>query len=138
MHDRPSMKELLEAVQKFLDEEIVPATSGRKQFLARVAANCVRMIERELAAEPAHVARARAGLDALLGAEVTPADESAPADAIAARLTVLCERIRAGELPEGSHEYGRLLAFLRDSVRDKLEVSNPKLLAADQERGIIP
>ena len=137
MHDRPSMRELLDVVQKFLDEEIVPATSGRKQFLARVAANCVRMVDRELGAERAHVARAWEGLEMLLGADESSRDPLGWAEAIPGRLTELCEQIRAGGFSEGSPEYERLLAFLRASVADKLAISNPKLLAADKERGIV-
>jgi Domain of unknown function (DUF6285) len=48
MQDRPSIHELLAAVSRFLDEEIVPATQGRRQFLARVAANTLRIVDREL------------------------------------------------------------------------------------------
>ena len=51
MQDRPTVHELLDALGRFLDEEIVPATDGRRQFLARVAANVARMVDRELAAE---------------------------------------------------------------------------------------
>lgn len=136
MHDRPTISELLDAVQKFLDEEIVPATKGRRQFLARVAANCVRMVEREIAAEPRHVADAWEGLDGLLGQGTTPEGETAPAESVGRRLELLCERIRAGEIDEGSDQWEDLLAFSRARVRQKLEVSNPKLLAADSKRGI--
>lgn len=136
MHDRPTIAELLDAVQKFLDEEIVPATKGRRQFLARVAANCVRMVEREIAAEPRHVADAGAGLDTLLGPEPAADEERGPVDVVGRRLEHLCDRIRSGELDEGCEEWDDLLAFARERVRQKLEISNPKLLAADAKRGI--
>lgn len=136
MHDRPSIPELLEILQSFLDEEIVPATTGRKQFLSRVAANTTRMIARELDAEDAHFQRAWAGLDALTAPEVPPADRVERGNAVTQRLQALCARIREGAFDEGSPVYRDLLAFARERVRDKLEISNPRLLAADAKRGI--
>lgn len=136
MQDRPTTAELLDAVQKFLDEEIVPATKGRKQFLARVAANCVRMVDRELQGEAKHFEEGWSGLDALLGEAQPPSGRDERREAGTTRLEQLCVRIRAGEIDEGSTEWDGLLAFLRARVRDKLEVSNPKLLATDAKRGI--
>ncbi len=136
MHDRPTASELLGAVQAFLEEEIVPATTGRRQFLARVAANCVGMVDREFAAEQEHVERAWTGLDALCGAVAEPQDRRRRAAAVTERLTELCERIRAGDFDEGSKGYESLLAFARGRVRDKLELSNPRLLEADRAREI--
>ncbi len=136
MHDRPNIHELLDVVQAFLDEEIVPATSGRKQFLARVAANCVRMVDRELTVERKHFERAWLGLNDLFGVEPSPSDRVDRSLGVTGRLDLLCERIQEGDLDEDSEHYNRILAFARARVRDKLEVSNPKLLAADAERGI--
>jgi len=137
MHDRPDIPELLDAVQKFLDDEIVPATKGRKQFLARVAANCIRMVDRELRAESKHFDGAWAGLNELVGEAPVPDDRDARGHSVTERLEALCERIRAGEIDEGSDEWDLLIAFVRSRVRDKLEVSNPKLLATDAKRGIV-
>jgi hypothetical protein len=131
MHDRPSVHELLDVVQSFLDEEIVPATKGRKQFLVRVAANCVRMVDRELTNEREQFDRTWAGLDGLFGPESAPVGRLQRAEAVTGRLGLLCERIQKGIFDEGSEDYEKVLAFVRARVRDKLEVSNPKLLAAD-------
>lgn len=49
MHGRPTARELLEAVREFLTNDVMPATEGRVQFHARVAANVVAIVERELA-----------------------------------------------------------------------------------------
>lgn len=136
MHDRPNIRELLDVVQSFLDEEIVPATKGRKQFLARVAANCVRMVDRELQLEGEQFERAWRGLDDLFGPEAAPADRIGQAEAVTGRIGLLCAQIREGLHDEGSEHYDRTLEFVRARVRDKLEVSNPRLLAADAERGI--
>jgi Domain of unknown function (DUF6285) len=44
----PSSAELARAVREFLEREVMPATEGRLSFHARVAANVVAQIEREL------------------------------------------------------------------------------------------
>ncbi len=136
MHDRPNIPELLDAVQRFLDEEVVPATSGRKQFLARVAANCVRMVDRELAMERKQFEEAWHGMNRLFGSESAPSDRIERGMAVSGRLELLCERIQDGEFDEDSEHYDLILAFVRERVREKLQVSNPKLLEADAKRGI--
>jgi hypothetical protein len=44
----PSSAELAEAVREFLEQEVIPATDGRLSFHARVAANVLGQLEREL------------------------------------------------------------------------------------------
>jgi hypothetical protein len=136
MHDRPTVHELLDVIQTFLDTEVVPATSGRTQFLARVSANALRMVDRELGSEEEDIASAWAALDELCGKQEFPDGAAARVAAVDERMASLCERIRAGEFDEGSDAYRRLLALARDRVRAKLRVSNPRLLASDDERGI--
>ena len=52
-HGIPSTAELAAAVREFLEQEVVPATEGRLSFHARVAANVLAQIERELQSWPA-------------------------------------------------------------------------------------
>jgi hypothetical protein len=47
-HGIPSSAELARAVREFLEQEVMPATEGRLSFHARVAANVLAQIEREL------------------------------------------------------------------------------------------
>jgi hypothetical protein len=47
-HGIPSSAELAQAVREFLEQEVMPATEGRLSFHARVAANVLAQIEREL------------------------------------------------------------------------------------------
>jgi hypothetical protein len=68
-YGRPTASELLEAVREFLAGQVMPATSGQLAFHARVAANVLGIVARELELGPP---RADAGL----------------ADAVAARLAV--------------------------------------------------
>jgi len=131
MQDRPTATELLDAVQRFLDEEIVPNTEGRRSFLARVAANAVRMVGREIGVEEEQARREWEGLDALLGPETSPSSLAKRKKALAARTTALCERIREGMADEGPWR-AEVLAHVRRTVRDKLVVSDPRWLGEDK------
>ena len=68
-HGRPTASELLEAVREYLLGSVLPATSGQLAFHARVAANALAIVARELELGP------------------LPADAGL-ADAVAARLAV--------------------------------------------------
>ena len=68
MQDRPTHDELLAAVERFLDDEIVAKSEGARRFHGRVAANVVRIVRRELEHEEEQLAREWASLQELLGA----------------------------------------------------------------------
>ena len=53
VHDRPTAVELVEAVREWIEGDVRAGTEGRLAFHTRVAANALRMLERELALEPA-------------------------------------------------------------------------------------
>jgi hypothetical protein len=113
LHDRPTVEELVEAVREWVDGDVRSGTEGRLAFHARVAANALRMVERELALEPdltrAHTARL---------AELGCADDRQ-----------LVERIRTGGLDDRLDEVRTLVGA---SVHDKLLVANPGWLEDDQ------
>lgn len=130
MHDRPTVDELLRAVEVLLDEQLVPALEGSRKYNARVAANVVRIVRRELRLREEHAAREWAGLDVLLGRQERPASGEAMTAALEERNRELSERIRAGEADAG--EWRTLVvAHLRDVTHAKLEVSNPRWLEGD-------
>ena len=52
IHPRPTAREILDAVRGYLTEDVMPQTSGRLSFHARVAANMLAIVERELAQPP--------------------------------------------------------------------------------------
>ena len=52
LHGRPTARELLDAVRTFLTDDVMSGTTGRLAFDARVAANIVAIVERELAQAP--------------------------------------------------------------------------------------
>ncbi len=105
-HDRPTAAELVEAVREFLADDVVDATEGRVRFHARVAANALSMVERELAVGPEHEERARARLTRL-GFD---SDED------------LARAIREGAVDD---RYDEVKAALYQTVEDKLRVANP-------------
>ncbi|MBV9953556.1 MAG: phosphotransferase family protein [Acidimicrobiia bacterium] len=110
LHGRPTQAELAEAVEEFLRDEVMPGTSGRLSFMARVAANVVAMIGREATLGPAQAER-RAG-------ELRVAGVGSEAELAAA--------IAAGSFDDRLDELHELLA---SGVSAKLAVANPKYLA---------
>jgi len=127
MQDRPTYDELLAAIEGFLDSEIVPNVPGARGFHARVAANAIRIIRRELELEEQHLAAEWSGLEALLGPAERPATRAALREGMRSRNSELCDRIRKGEADEG--DFGqRVFEHVRRTVADKLRVSNPELL----------
>ena len=105
----------------------MPNTDGRRQFLARVAANTLAIVERELAGGEAQAAREWDGLQELLGVEPAPAGGAALEEAIRRRTELLSERIRAGDADVGEWA-DTVRAHVRMTVQDKLRVTNPGYL----------
>lgn len=66
MQDPPTVAELLEATAAFLREIAVPKLSGHASFHARVAANALDIVKRELELRPAAERDEHARLRALL------------------------------------------------------------------------
>lgn len=127
MHDRPTSDELLRAVEMLLDEDLVPSLEGARQYNARVAANVIRIVRRELQQEEQQLDAEWRGLEVVLGPAERPPTLEALRQALAHRNQELSERIR-----EGDADHGRFrdltIAHLRDVVHAKLEVSNPRWL----------
>jgi hypothetical protein len=134
MQDRPDAQELLAAVRAFLEEQVVPALEGTRQFHARVAANVLAIVGRELAVGEASLRAEWHRLGRLLGAPVAaPPDEpGALATVVRARNEQLAERIRAGNADDGPWR-AEVLAHLRVTAADRLAIANPKY-AAPRER----
>jgi Domain of unknown function (DUF6285) len=128
MQDRPNVDELLEAVAGFLQDDVMPNTTGRLNFHARVASNVLQMLRRELALEEPALRREWDGLDSVLGRAPVPPTLAEWRAASIWRNEELANRIRVGEADDlASH--AAVVAHLRSVMRDKLAVSNPGLLA---------
>ena len=124
MHDRPTVDELLRAVELLLDEQLVPSLDGSRKYNARVAANVIRIVRRELQHEERQLDAEWRGLDIVLGPAERPATLSSMRQALVERNRELSERIRAGDADAGRFRE-LVLAHVRDTVHAKLEVSDP-------------
>ena len=112
MHDRPSAAQLVAAVRDFLEKVAQPELRGHSAFHARVAANALAIVERELALGAEQDAAERERLRALLGRD----------DALEAQNRELCRAIRAGEITEDTPG---LIEHLRATTLAKLAVDQP-------------
>ena len=129
MQDRPTALELLDAVRAFLEDEVVPALAGRRRFHARVAANLLAIVGRELAGEELALGAEWASLVSLLGRPpgAPPAGRQALAAAVRQATAELGERIRRGQADAGPFA-DAVRAHVRRTVRAKLAVANPRQL----------
>ncbi|MCP5179843.1 MAG: phosphotransferase family protein [Pseudomonadales bacterium] len=111
--DMPRLDELLVSVRDFLHKDVMAATQGRTNFLARVAGNSLDIVLRDLAVGPQHRAEEKARLKALVGGD---------GDVKALR-TALVEAIRNGSLP--LHD-AALIEHLRQTVVNQVAIDQPR------------
>jgi hypothetical protein len=131
MHDRPTVAEMLSAVRQFLEAELLPDLSDpRLRFQTLVAANLLAIAEREVVAEDQHLHQEWDWLARLL-LVTQPAPESTVKlrQSVRSANVQLCSEIRQGHFDEPS-QFLSLLRELRQGVVRKLEVANPRYLAA--------
>jgi len=126
MQDRPTADELLTAVEHFLDD-LTANLEGSRSFHARVAANAVRIVRRELQAEDEALADEWDGLDWILGPEVKPERLGELRDRLRQRNTALSDLIQAGQADDDPLAR-RVREHVRATLRNKLRVSDPALL----------
>lgn len=111
--DMPRLDELLVSVRDYLRGEVMSATQGRTNFLARVAGNSLDIVLRDLASGPAHRKAERQRLRALLG-------ENADLNALRWRLVA---GLRDGSIPLARPG---LAEHLRNSVVNQVAIDQPK------------
>lgn len=109
VHDVPTAGQLVESVREWLEKDVVSGTSGRLQFLARVAVNSLAIVEREMRVGTPQTRRHLARL----------ADLGVDSDAELAR------EIRSGRFDD---RLDVVAEVVRHSVVDKVHVANPKYL----------
>lgn len=146
--DRATADELLAGVAAFLRDEVLPQLGGASAYKCRVAANILAIVQRELTLGHQADRAELAGLQALLGndrdalgviddiavrmlqALVGPdRDECDTRAALDAGNAELCARIRSGALDDRRAE---VIAHVRQTVRDKLAIANPKYPALQE------
>ncbi len=109
----PRADELLESVHEHLAGEVAGQASGRGRFLARVAANAVGIVARELTLGPPARAAALARLERWLGHR----------GELAALRAELCARLRDGS---AALDDPTLQTHLRLSVADQVAIDQPR------------
>jgi hypothetical protein len=125
MNDQPTSVDLLRTVERFLEEQVVGQLQGPARFHARVAANVVAIVAREIEVSGEHEAAEWARLGELLGLDGdAPADRDERHAGLRERNAALVERIRAGDADAGPWS-SSLLAHLRATVDEKMAVSHP-------------
>ena len=131
MQDRPTSVELLQAAADFVESELVPAVQGARQFQARVVANVMRIVAREIQLEDPAVRSEVKALARLLGHDAPHLHSLDDLRAAAASMgEELTAKIRAGEADDGAWRR-EVLALVRRSVEDKLSIGNPRYLESD-------
>lgn len=123
MLDDPRPEELLAAIARLLREDIAPQLSGATAFHARVAANALDLVQRQIAGEATIDAQENAGLSALLGRDGATAD---------------LNRLLAGRLREGAGEadLSGLMDHLWETTLAKIAVDQPRYASIASARAI--
>lgn len=117
---------------------MIPAIKGdaKLYFQTLVAINVLKIAEREIALRPTHVRTEWARINALDATEdALPFAFNDAEHALAAKITAMCSKIRAGAYDDESRRRA-LFGHLTQTARESLEISNPKLLQTlDEENG---
>jgi hypothetical protein len=111
--DMPRADELLISVRDFLREDVMAETSGRTQFLSRVAGNTLDIILRELALGTTHRDNELTRLQQLFASD----------EELSALRWRLVNALREGSM---SLENEELIAHLRTTVVNQIAIDQPK------------
>lgn len=120
MMGQPSIIELVEAVKTFLETRAMPELKGHTAFHARVAANALGIVARELELGPKAAADEKARLVALLGRDGTLEELN----------RVLCTHIREGRIGLGTPGFAE---HLEKTSRDKVTIDQPHYSGLDRK-----
>lgn len=113
MQDKPDIKDLMEAVQQYLEHQALPHLSGHTGFHGRVAANVLGILHRELTLAPGFHKAEKARLEKLLATSGTLDELN----------RLLCQRIADGEMGLDNAE---LITHLTKATMGKLAIDQPK------------
>ena len=116
MTDQPSTVELVQAVRGFIEDHAMTQLTGHAAFHARVAANVLAIVERELIHGADYDKSERERLVDLLKSDGD----------LEALNRELCARIRSGEL---TPETPGLVDHLWQTTIDKVSIDQPKYAA---------
>ncbi len=133
MHNTPTPDELLDVVARYLTEVAMPLLPPAAAFHARVAANALNVVRRQIALEPRQSQAERERLEALglrgaPAADTTGADEGA--QDLARRNRELAEAIAQGRIDPADPA---LLAHLWQTTMERLSVDQPQYASYQAE-----
>ncbi len=114
--DRPTMKELVEAVREFLETKISPAVDKHTAFHTRVAINVLKIVEREIELGPGLEAQEHERLCRLLNHEGTLNELTKE----------LCHKLRDGNIDNKDPAFAD---HLKKTAMGRLSIDNPKYSA---------
>src|ERR1700749_3817582 len=112
MMDQPSMLELVKAVQSFIETRAMPELKGHTAFHARVAANALGIVARQIEQGDRAASVEREGLVGLLGHDGTLEELNRE----------LCKKIRDGAM---GLETPGLADHLTKTTKDKVAIDQP-------------
>jgi ketosteroid isomerase-like protein len=118
-YGRPTAAELVAAVAEFLDADVRGATDGQVNFHARVAANVLRIVDRELAVDAAAVVDEQDLVAAIRAGDFDGRDD----DVMTALRTLVFDRL------EVAHP-GYALASVADRLFSAIEAGDVDAVAA--------
>jgi hypothetical protein len=121
MMDQPSMLELVEAVRNFIETRAMPELKGHTAFHARVAANALGIVARELELSGKSGEEEHARLQTLLGHDGRLDELNRE----------LCHQIRTGAF---TLETPGLAEHLESTTRDKVAIDQPQYSGLKQAR----
>lgn len=112
MMDQPSAIEIITAVREFIEKQAITQLSGRTAFHARVAANALAIVGRQLEKSPVLDALEMKGLEDILDQKGSPEELN----------RLLCTRIRSGEIDTTE---ASVAAHLIRTTLLKVEIDQP-------------
>ncbi len=134
MQDRPSAIELIRGIYNFLEKDLVPVLQEPLRFHTRVAANLLKIIEREQELDIRNLLNEAERLRKLLS-KLSPS-ASSPKGLKAEILKLneeLCARTRNGD---ADHDPWRreVMDHIKQTLIEKLEITNPRMITKVQTK----
>ena len=112
----PESALLLKAAVRYIEEELMPTLDGYHRFKARVTANALNIVRRELEVGEKQTSAERERLSAILGHD----------GEVAVLSRELADKIRQGAIALDDPQIGE---HIRKSLYEALAINNPKWLA---------
>jgi hypothetical protein len=126
MQERPDKLVLLGAISRFLVEEVRPAlTDSRLNFRALIAAHLAHVVATEIGSDEATLTREMARLQPFFPDVPAPGESFEARRAFVAELNRRLAAMLREEAPADA-ELARIAAVLRESLREKLAIENPR------------